>query len=161
MVGDDDQSIFAWRGGTLRNFDRFRDAYPDHRTVSLIENRRSPQDLLDAALALTDGDVSLSRCTVLGRVVVHRLQASECILRDQAQVDDTQHGCIRFSAWADGSALPRQYESVRIPPGAPLFTSTDFGRPGYHQDQVWRNFDAMPPQEIRSNRCPQLRDAVG
>src|SRR5205814_10670454 len=52
VVGDDDQSIFAWRGGTLRNFARFREAYPDHTTVALIENRRSPQDLLDAAYRL-------------------------------------------------------------------------------------------------------------
>src|SRR6058998_1037214 len=52
VVGDDDQSIFAWRGGTLRNFDRFRQAYPDHTTVALIENRRSGQGLLDAAYRL-------------------------------------------------------------------------------------------------------------
>ncbi len=87
----------------------------------------------DAALALDDGEVQLSRCTVLGDIVVHRLDASECILRDYAEVDDTQHGCVRFTAWADGSVLPRKYESVRIPPGAPLFTSTDFGQPGYVQ----------------------------
>src|SRR5438128_179516 len=29
VVGDDDQSIFAWRGATLGNFEAFRDAYPD------------------------------------------------------------------------------------------------------------------------------------
>src|SRR5437867_4300378 len=52
VVGDDDQSIFAWRGGTLRNFDRFRESYPSHATVPLIENRRSPQGLLDAAYRL-------------------------------------------------------------------------------------------------------------
>src|SRR5438477_537542 len=52
VVGDDDQSIFAWRGGTLRNFARFREAYPDHRTVPLVDNRRSPQGLLDAAYRL-------------------------------------------------------------------------------------------------------------
>ena len=52
VVGDDDQSIFAWRGGTLRNFERFREAYPDHRTVPLVDNRRSPQGLLDAAYRL-------------------------------------------------------------------------------------------------------------
>ncbi len=92
-----------------------------------------PQEAANAALALIEGDVTLSRCTVLGRVAVHRLQASECILRDQVQVDDTQHGCIRFTAWADGSSLPRQYESVRISPGAQIFTSTDFGQPGYCQ----------------------------
>ena len=92
-----------------------------------------PHELADAALALTDGDVILSRCTIMGRVAVHRLQASECILRDLARVDDTQHGCVRFTAWADDSLLPRQYESVRIAPGASLFTSTDFGHPGYGQ----------------------------
>jgi hypothetical protein len=92
-----------------------------------------PQEFADAALALADGDVDLSRCTVLGRAVVHRLQASECILQDLVQVDDTQHGCVRFSAWADGSILPRQYESVRIRQGASLFTSADFGQPGYGQ----------------------------
>jgi DNA helicase-2/ATP-dependent DNA helicase PcrA len=52
VVGDDDQSIFAWRGGTLRNFDRFREAYPEHTTATLIENRRSAQALLDAAYRL-------------------------------------------------------------------------------------------------------------
>jgi hypothetical protein len=92
-----------------------------------------PRALADAALALNDGDVILSRCTVLGRVAVHRLQASECILQDLAQVDDAQHGCVRFSAWSDGSLLPRQFQSVRIAPGAALFTSTAFGQPGYGQ----------------------------
>ncbi|HEX9268549.1 MAG TPA: ATP-dependent DNA helicase [Candidatus Limnocylindria bacterium] len=52
VVGDDDQSIFAWRGATLSNFDAFRAAYPDHHVVTLVENRRSPQALLDAAYAL-------------------------------------------------------------------------------------------------------------
>ena len=52
VVGDDDQSIFAWRGATLGNFDAFREAYPDHTVVTLVENRRSPQGLLDAAYRL-------------------------------------------------------------------------------------------------------------
>ncbi len=92
-----------------------------------------PQESAAAALALTDGNVALSRCTVLGPVVVHRLQASECILWDVATVDDTQNGCVRFTAWAEQSSLPRQYESLQIPQGARLFTSTDFGQPGYCQ----------------------------
>jgi hypothetical protein len=104
-----------------------------------------PRELADAALALSDGDVCLSRCTVLGRVVVHRLTASECILRDFAEADDTQHGCVRFSAWADGSVLPRQYESVRMPEGAALFTSADFGRPGYCQLAPTADGLILPP----------------
>jgi hypothetical protein len=92
-----------------------------------------PQELADVALSFTDGDVNLSRCSVLGRGVVHHLQASECLLCDLVQVDDAQHGCVRFSAWTDGSILPRQYESVRIAQGAALFVSTDFGQPPYCQ----------------------------
>jgi len=99
----------------------------------------------DTALALGDGTVGLSRCTVLGQIFVHRLDASECILRDFAQVDDTQHGCVRFTAWADGSVLSRKYESVRIPPGAPLFTSTDFGQPGYAQLLPTADSAILPP----------------
>ncbi len=52
VVGDDDQSIFAWRGATLSNFDAFHVAYPDATVVPLVENRRSGQGLLDAAYAL-------------------------------------------------------------------------------------------------------------
>jgi hypothetical protein len=92
-----------------------------------------PLEFADCALGFGDGAVSLSRCTVLGRIVVHQLDASECILWDLAQVDNTQAGCVRFSAWADGSILPRKFESVRIRQRTPLFTSTDFGQPGYCQ----------------------------
>ena len=52
VVGDDDQSIFGWRGATLGNFDAFVEAYPDHRVITLLDNRRSPQGLLDAAYRL-------------------------------------------------------------------------------------------------------------
>ena len=107
---------------------------PDSSPPDSSPPESAPKPLpADAALALDDGEVQLFRCTVLGDIVVHRLDASECILRDYAEVDDTQHGCVRFTAWADGSVLPRKYESVRIQPGAPLFTSTDFGQPGYGQ----------------------------
>ncbi len=52
VVGDDDQSIFAWRGATLGNFDAFREAYPGAKIVTLVENRRSSQGILDAAYRL-------------------------------------------------------------------------------------------------------------
>jgi hypothetical protein len=92
-----------------------------------------PLELADAALAFGDGTISLSRCTVLGRVVANRFSASECILHELVEVDDVQDGCVRFTAWAQSSILPRQYESVTIAQAAPLFTSTSFGAPGYAQ----------------------------
>jgi hypothetical protein len=92
-----------------------------------------PRELGDCALAFDEGLVTLSRCTVLGRIAVHQLEASECILWDLAAVDNAQSGCVRFSAWADGSLLPRKFESVRVGQRQPLFTTVDFGQPGYCQ----------------------------
>ena len=92
-----------------------------------------PVALGQAALGLSAGDANLTRCTVLGRAFAHRLKASECILNEFTVVDDTQHGCVRFSAWAQSSLLPRQYESVEISDQSPIFTARDFGQPGYGQ----------------------------
>jgi hypothetical protein len=90
----------------------------------------------DKAIDLTAGLIRLSRCTLLGPALVHRLYASECILDNVVTVENVQDGCVRFSAWATGSVLPRQYESVEVPPEAPLFTSRKFGQPGYCQLQA-------------------------
>jgi hypothetical protein len=90
----------------------------------------------DLAVNLTSGQVQLSRCSILGAAKMHRLYASDCILDDNITVENIQDGCVRFSAWSTGSDLPRQYESVEIAPGAPLFTSRNFGQPGYCQLQA-------------------------
>src|SRR5262249_2350136 len=87
----------------------------------------------DAAVSLSDGEAKLDRVTVLGRSWFHHLAASETILDDLSFVEDPQRGCVRFSAWVTGSVLPRKYESVEIPPRAPLFTTRVFGEPGYSQ----------------------------
>ncbi|MDT7543558.1 MAG: hypothetical protein QOE33_3462 [Acidobacteriota bacterium] len=85
------------------------------------------------ALDLVSGEVRLARTTLLGRARVHRFDASECILDDVVKVEDAQHGCVRFSAFATGSQLPRRYECAEIAPQSSLFTSRVFGRPGYAQ----------------------------
>jgi hypothetical protein len=85
------------------------------------------------AITLTAGEVELTRCTVLGTAQIHRLKASDSVLSDTVHVDDTQHGCVRFSACTAGSTLPRQYESVVVSPGAALFSSVSFGSPHYGQ----------------------------
>lgn len=87
----------------------------------------------ELALDLSMGTVSLKRVTLLGPADVHRLHASDSIMDDQVVVEDTQHGCVRFSAWADGSVIPRPYESVKIDRHAFLFVSRDFGQPEYAQ----------------------------
>ena len=52
VVGDDDQSIFRFRGASMSNILDFDRTYPDAQKVVLHENRRSPQAMLDAAYRL-------------------------------------------------------------------------------------------------------------
>lgn len=92
-----------------------------------------PVALSAAALAFPEGTVTLDCVTVIGRAFVHRLQASDTILGDFTVAEDSQDGCVRFSAVSTGSKVPRQYCSVTIATGAALFTSSAFGEPGYGQ----------------------------
>ncbi|KPJ52854.1 hypothetical protein AMJ39_06730 [candidate division TA06 bacterium DG_24] len=52
VVGDDDQSIYKFRGAAVSNILGFAETYPDATTVVLTENYRSPQPVLDAAYRL-------------------------------------------------------------------------------------------------------------
>ncbi len=51
VVGDDDQSIYAFRGASVANILRFRDDFPKAKYIVLNENYRSGQKILDTAYA--------------------------------------------------------------------------------------------------------------
>ena len=49
IVGDDDQSIYGWRGARIENIERFTSEYDDAKTIRLEQNYRSTANILNAA----------------------------------------------------------------------------------------------------------------
>ena len=94
------------------------------------------QNLDDAspALELNDCELHLQRATVIGDVQAQCLWASDSLIIGHGQIENTQHGCFRFSAAKNAtSRLPRPYRPVWIEHPNLIFTSTRFGDPGYLQ----------------------------
>lgn len=52
VVGDDDQSIYKWRGASLSNILHFEEAFPEAKKVVLSENYRSSEDILESAYSV-------------------------------------------------------------------------------------------------------------
>jgi DNA helicase-2/ATP-dependent DNA helicase PcrA len=81
VVGDEDQSIYSWRGADIRNILDFEADFPGARILRLEDNYRSSQAILDAASALVAHNRQRKgktlRATKVGGEPVHLHQAAD------------------------------------------------------------------------------------
>lgn len=98
-IGDPDQAIYAFRGGDVRFFGRFREDYPGARLVELGRSYRSTRTILDAALAMiAPGSL------VPGRALeaVSRAGASIAQLSAPTEAAEAEHIVHRIEALLGG-----------------------------------------------------------
>ena len=106
VVGDADQSIYAFRGASIRNIMEFEADYPDATTILLEQNYRSTQTILSAANAVISKNS--------GRQAKRLWTDSGAGPQIVAYVADTEHEEARFVAEEIGRASCRERVSCCV-----------------------------------------------
>ncbi|GAB4349895.1 MAG: DNA helicase II [Gammaproteobacteria bacterium] len=101
LVGDDDQSIYGWRGANIANIQRFHHDYPGTRLVRLEQNYRSTGNILAAANAMIAHNSER-----LGKNLWTDGEEGEPIRRYRAmtELDEAQYVVDRIAALRDTGA---------------------------------------------------------
>lgn len=96
VVGDDDQSIYGWRGARVENIQRFLEDYPGATLFKLEENYRSTGIILEAANTLissNDGRIGKNLWTQAGEG--ENIDLHECL----NEVDEAQFVVKKIRGW--------------------------------------------------------------
>ncbi len=102
VVGDDDQSIYGWRGARIENIQQFTRHYPDAKTVRLEQNYRSTGTILAASNAVIAQNGSR-----LGKELWTRSGEGEPVYLYQAfnDLDEAHFVVERIEKWVDEGGL--------------------------------------------------------
>ena len=98
IVGDDDQSIYGWRGAKIENIERFTREYDDAQTIRLEQNYRSTANILNAANKLISNNNNR-----LGKELWTQDDAGEKIAIYTAfnEIDEARFISGRIKQWRD------------------------------------------------------------
>jgi ATP-dependent DNA helicase Rep len=118
-VGDDDQSIYGWRGATLENLSRLERDFPQLRRIMLEQNYRSTRTILQAANQLIERNPKLHPKRLWSELGVgdpllvvpcddDEAEAESIAMRLQA------HRFERRGAWRDYAILYRSNHQARV-----------------------------------------------
>jgi len=129
VVGDDDQSIYGWRGARIENIHHFEQDFANTRVIKLEQNYRSTGTILKAANALIDNNHSR-----LGKELWTQSEDGEPIMYYSAynEKDEARFVIDRIESWvAQGrsrkevavlyrsNAQSRQFEETLVTRGVP------------------------------------------
>jgi DNA helicase-2/ATP-dependent DNA helicase PcrA len=129
VVGDDDQSIYGWRGAKIENIYNFQKHYPNHQVIKLEQNYRSTGNILKAAnnvISVNDGRMGKELWTDAGDGELISLYAA---FNEQ---DEAHFVVERIRAWVNeggmrkdvailyrSNAQSRQFEERLMTTGTP------------------------------------------
>ena len=117
VVGDSDQSIYAFRGATIRNIEEFERDFPGARTILLEQNYRSTQNILSAAnavIARNEGRRAKNLWTASGDGALIIVDAADSD-RDEARfiVSEMEKLSAAGTRWADIAVFYRTNSQSR------------------------------------------------
>lgn len=102
VVGDDDQSIYGWRGARIENIFNFQRHYPNHQVIKLEQNYRSTGNILKAAnkvISMNEARMGKELWTEAGEGELISLYAAF------NELDEAYFVVDRIKAWVNGGGL--------------------------------------------------------
>ena len=130
VVGDADQSIYAFRGATIRNILQFEEDFPDAQTILLEQNYRSTQTILSAANAVIARNLNRkpknlwsdagSGWPIVGYVADNEHDEATFVSQTVDELSDARHAKPRdVAVFYRTNAQSRVFEEVFIRVGLP------------------------------------------